>query len=26
MSKVRNLLQTAGFGDVWLFPDTEFFK
>ena len=21
-SKVRNLLQNAGFGDVWLFPDS----
>jgi len=21
-SKVRNLLQNAGFGDVWIFPDS----
>ena len=25
-SKVRNLLQNAGFGDVWLFPDSVNFK
>ena len=25
-SKVRNLLQNAGFGDVWLFPDSVKFK
>ena len=25
-SEVRNLLQNAGFGDVWLFPDSVNFK